>query len=595
MTDTANSALAGLFQPELDGAPPPYLRAVRLPGGRPLYEAGDAPDELWFVRAGRLGVTRYDGGVARFLGVVRPGEIVGEMAAVSGTPHAATVTALRDSELWAMPRETFLEIAQHDPQVMMELARLMLARARQGVQPSATGEPRVIGLLGVSPGAPVRALAEKLARAVLALGRRAAVLGPEAQDHTPGWFSQFEADHDLVLLAAEHGESAWREVAGRQSDRLFLVASTRDKPRPEAVLDLEPLRRHELVDLLLVRPETASAPIHGRLWWDLSGAAQLFHLREGDGADLARLARVITGRSVALVLSGGGARAYAHVGAVRALREAGVPIDFLGGASMGAIVAAGVAMGWDDVELSARVRHAFVDTNPLDDIAFPLLAMTHGHKVRDRLAENFGETEIADLDLPFFCVSSDLTAGAPYVHERGLVRDALRASVALPGVLPPVTLDRHVLVDGAVARNFPADLMRERRPGVVLGVDVTRSRGLTPEQVERPAFWPWVLSGGWRKGPPIVSVLMRSATIMTARDVEAAKAASDLYIAPPVQHIEIRDWRAFEAAVEAGHAATRGALDNLAPALAERLGLAAAVVEEEPATAQPQADCLPAG
>jgi NTE family protein len=285
------------------------------------------------------------------------------------------------------------------------------------------------------------------------------------------------------------------------------------------------------------------------------------------------MSRVIAGRSVGLVLSGGGARAYAQLGAVQALREAGVPIDFVGGTSMGAIVAAGLALGWDDRELQRRVRAAFVDTSPLDDIAFPMLALTHGHKVRDRLTEHFGDVDIADLPLPFFCISADLTAGAPYVHDRGSVADALRASVALPGLLPPVTMNGRVLVDGAVVRNYPADLMRERRPGVLVGVDVTRAKGLTVEQVKRPPFWSWLFSGAWRRGPPIVSVLMRSATIMTSRDIEAARAASDLYIAPDVGEVEIRDWKAFDPAVTAGYHGTLAALDEAEDELRERLGL----------------------
>src|SRR4029453_11074368 len=120
--------------------------------------------------------------------------------------------------------------------------------------------------------------------------------------------------------------------------------------------------------------------------------ARLFHLRRDHEGDLQRIARVLTGQSVGLVLSGGGARAYAHIGAIRALRDRKVPIDFVGGVSMGAIVAAGVAMGWDEEEMDRRIHEAFVDTSPLDDIALPLLAMTHGLKVGERLAHHFGDT-----------------------------------------------------------------------------------------------------------------------------------------------------------------------------------------------------------
>jgi NTE family protein len=369
---TPASFLGGLFAPEPDGSPPPHVTELSLAGGRTLYEAGSAADHIFLVRAGRLGVTRRgerDGPL--FLGVVRPGEIVGEMAALAGTPHSATVSALRDTELWSMPRELFLETAQHDPRVMTELARVILARARHGPQPSAVGEPRVFSLLSLSPRLDVRALADAVARHVRYLGLRAIALGAEAIDQPRAWFSAVEAEHDVVLLAADEAVGAWRDSCARQADRVFLVAHADDPPRPDArAFGLEPLRRHRLVDLLLVRPRSRRDPYNGRIWREAAGATGLFHVRQGGREDLRRLARVVSGRSVGLVLSGGSAPAYSHMGAIRALREAGGPVDFVGGASMGAVVGAGLAMGWDEVEATARIRSAFVESNPLDDMAF---------------------------------------------------------------------------------------------------------------------------------------------------------------------------------------------------------------------------------
>ena len=241
-----------------------------------------------------------------------------------------------------------------------------------------------------------------------------------------------------------------------------------------------------------------------------------------------------------------------------------MPIDFVGGVSMGAIIAAGLAMGWNDEEADRRIRDAFVDSSPLDDIAFPLLAMTHGIKVAERLAHHYGDTQIADLWLPFFCVSTNLTTGTYQLHRSGMVRRALRASIALPGILPPATDHNEVLVDGAVLKNFPADIMRSIHLGPVVGVDVTAARSITADDVARPAsIWRWIWSGQWRKGPPIVSVLMRAATLSTGPDLAAARAATDVLILPDVSKIEIRDWSAYDAAVAAGHLATLEALDKL--------------------------------
>jgi NTE family protein len=327
---------------------------------------------------------------------------------------------------------------------------------------------------------------------------------------------------------------------------------------------------HPLTDLILLRAPHMGRPTKTRAWLEAYKPGRWFHAVEGMFDDTARIARIVTGSAVGVVLSGGGARAYAHIGAIQAMRERGIPIDFVGGASMGAIVAAGIAMGWDDGEMETRIRKAFVDTSPLDDIAFPLVAMTQGLKVKARLAEHFDDIEIADLWLPFFCVSSNLTSGAYHLHRQGVLREALRASISLPGVLPPVADGNSVLVDGAVMKNFPADVMRAFQLGPIVGVDVTRGRSITADDVDRPtSLWRWLWSGEWRKGPPIVALLMRAATVSTGRDLAASREASDVLITPKLNEVDIRDWKAFEPAVAAGRAAAALALDSLGKPVTE--------------------------
>jgi NTE family protein len=576
----ADTALARLFAGD---RPSPDVAWFSIPGGQHLYDAGAKADELYFLRAGRLGVIRQEEGQEPvFLGVIKPGEPVGEMGILAGGVHHANVVALRDSEVLALPRAAFFDAIEKDPDVLLELSRLMIRRTRANAEHSITSEPSVFGLIGVSLGTAVRELAERLAECVEAQGYVAAVVGAEAAGAPTEWFSSVEADHDFVFYAAECTDEEWRQLVSRQVDRLFLIGRGEAAP-PEhiRVLETEPLLRQRLVDLVLLQPERAVRPKGTEAWLEVVPVARVFHLRQLHESDLQRLARNITGQAVGLVLSGGGARAYAHIGAIRALHAANVPIDFVGGASMGAIIAAGLAMGWGDAELDRRIRLAFVESSPVDDIALPLLAMTRGEKVRHRLREHFGEVEIADLWLPFFCVSSNLTSGAYHLHRRGRLNRALRASISLPGVLPPFTEQGDVLVDGAVMKNFPADIMRSFHQGPIVGVDVTRGRSISADDVKPESVWRWILSGHWRRGPPIVSVLMRSATISSGRDLAASREATDVLVMPKLEGVDIRNWSAYEPAVEEGERAMVEALEKLdrpvadlrrRPSLAQREG-----------------------
>ena len=554
--DNLEAALARVFEDQNTKA-----SWFALTGGELLFSAGDEPDSLYLVRSGRLGVFRQeDDQPPQFLGVIKPGEPVGEMALIAGRPHSASVVALRDSEILALPREVFFEAVRTQPDVMIELSRLMLHRARER-GPGVT-EPSVFGFISVR-GRPIRPFVDRVAAAVEAQGKTCQVIDHSALSSVSEWFSRMEDTHDFVLYVAELDEPSWANLCARQVDRLFLIGDALTAP-PANI----PIRTahglQQFTDLILLRDPRMRRPANTAVWLDAINPGRWFHAIEGDATDAARIARIVTGTAIGLVLSGGGARAYAHIGAVRALHDAGVRFDFLGGSSMGAVIAAGPALGWTDEELDARIRTAFVRSDPLSDLAFPIIAMTRAGKVARLLQDAYGEIDIADMPLPFFAVSSNLTSGRIEVHRRGLLRRAMRASISIPGVMPPVVIDNQVLVDGAVIKNFPTDVMRQFNAGPIVGVDMSQMRGVDPATLANPpSWWRWIVSGAWKKGPPIVSVLMRAATITTDADMESSRAETDLLILPEPEGSDIRDWKVYDPVVAAGHAAATAVLAKL--------------------------------
>jgi NTE family protein len=266
------------------------------------------------------------------------------------------------------------------------------------------------------------------------------------------------------------------------------------------------------------------------------------------------LARFIAGRAVGLVLSGGGARGFAHIGIVKALSEAHVPFDSLGGVSMGAILAAGLAAEWSIDELTERMREAFVADNPISDFTLPLIAIVRGKKVTNLLRKNFGTTRIEALPKQFFCISSDLTSGHIHEHRMGYVWRALRASIALPGILPPVTLRGHMLVDGGVMNNLPVDVMRGRRIGPLIASDVAGEVDMSVHDSrygERPTWH--LLWQRMRGTPSIVSILMRSGTVGSEAQRRLVREQADFVYEPPLPDLGPLDWKAFDRAIAEGY------------------------------------------
>lgn len=558
-SDRLQDALARIFE----GGKDTRASWFALTGGETLFGEGDVADTLYLLRSGRLGVFRRDPDDARppqFVGVIRPGEPVGEMAMLAGTAHTADVVALRDCEILALPRGAFFDAARTAPDLMVELSRLMMQRARD--QRSGGGEPSVFGFISARA-RPIRAFVERIAASIESAGFTCQVIDQSALSSATEWFSRVEDTHDYVLYVAEQDEPAWAALCARQVDRVFVVGNgltaPPNRPMPHAgVLD------QRRTDLILLRDPRMARPANTAVWLDAIQPGHWFQAVDGDQGDADRMGRVITGTAVGVVMSGGGARAYSHIGVLRALNEAGVPIDFVGGASMGAVIAAGPALGWTQEQLEERIRAAFVKSDPLSDIAFPMLAMVRARKVDRLLEEAYGDMDMADLVRPFFAVSTNLTSGKIEVHRRGLMRRAMRATIAIPGILPPVVIDGQVLVDGAVLKNLPAEVMRQMHGGPIIGVDMSETRGVDADLVEHPpSIWRLIATGAWRRGPPIVSILMRSATLTTDADLVSSRASTDLLIQPTPDGVDIRDWKGFDVGVAAGYRAARDALATL--------------------------------
>jgi NTE family protein len=535
-----------------------------VPGGHPLFLKGEPADHLYVVTSGSVGAfNETEDGRLELLGLIRPGDPVGEMALMAGEPHSASVYAVRDAEVVAIPKAAFNAMIRRSPTAMGELTRLMLARMRR-TTPRSAG-PRVFALISSSPSIDLGTLGRMLAAEIRANGVRATFRDNPLEADEEADLSAMEADNDYVLLGAPLNESRWTRFVLRQADRIWLMARADARPSyPIFPEDFSPLSDLRLIDVVLLHPGETGLGASAEQWRAAAGAARLFHWRPGNQSDLAMLARTISARSLGLVLSGGGARAYAHVGAVRALRDAGFTFDFLGGTSMGGIIAAGVAMGWDDAELEWRMRDAFVDSNPLSDWTLPVIALTRGKVTDRRLKRHFGDIEISDLERPFFCVSANLSAGEPHIHRTGVLRDALRASIAIPGLLPPCIQDGQVLVDGAVMTNFPAEQMRNFHRGPIVGVNVGRAGAIDANDfIDPPAFLGWVLRHGLREPPPIASLLIRSATVGVMGEEVLRTRIADLLIAPELAGIDMRDWRAYDAAVEQGYGEAVEALKEL--------------------------------
>jgi NTE family protein len=503
-----------------------------LPAGNLLFESGSDPDGVYLLVSGRLGVQTPT--KAGLTAEIERGELVGEAGWLLGQKRSATIVALRDSELLLVPNAELERIVARSTRFSLALARLCAGRLRRSNrQEFKPKRARVFAIVPNSIEVDAADLATRMVEELRLDGRTELVWDARATAHTAEWFNRIEEANDYVLYVANWAASGWTRQCCRQADVILMAAPAggRMLPWPAGIAEAA-IARGARVELALlhqgqIEPGSAAA-------W-LKSLPLILHHHIVAPADVGRVARLLTQRGVGLVLSGGGARGFAHLGVIRALRESRVPIDFVGGASIGAIMAAGVAMGWSDEEMRLRYRRSFVDTNPLNDYTLPFVALTRGRKVLRLLEREYGEAQIEDLRLPYFCISANLTTGRSLEHRQGRLSEALRASVAIPGIMPPVFHPDGVLVDGAAINNLPLDVMRRNAPGFVIGSDVGADRSFGERRVN------------------IFQILMHAGMINNASSTLAQRELADLLLKPPLTDVDLLDWRAFDRAIQAGY------------------------------------------
>lgn len=561
------------------------LETIRLTGETWLFRQNDPGDSLYFLVRGRLQAWRNASDADHeqqgvLLGEIVPGDSVGEAGMLSGKPRSAGVRAIRDSVLVRVNRDAFERLAKRNPTLIMKLASSVAERLTQNSsqRPAGSRPLRTIALVTLDRSPRVEAFCNDLIRGLGEAGRTLdlkrehlgeagapvhALGASEAlDDRLKHWLHEQEFETRFVVYRADQASNPWSRYAVRQADLLVMVAEAGSNPLPRdwerqliAGKDVITGSRRALV---LLQPEAAKG-IHGTAaWLDARRADFHLHVRADRPDDLQRVLRVLTGRATGLVMGAGAARGFAHLGVYRALSEAGQPIDWVGGASIGAIMACTIANDWSPQHAIDMAHAAFVKGKPLSDYTLPMVSLLSGGRLV-KLTRKYLGVDIEDMPLPFFCVSSNLATGTLNVHERGPLWRAVRASAALPGVLPPVVHESQLVIDGAVLNTLPIDIMQTKPVGKVIGVDLSARKVHRIDYEEVPSAWSLLRTrvlpkkGPKVRVPSLATLMLKAIEIGTMSRVRELGARADLLICPPVSQFSMMDVKGFHTVVDAGY------------------------------------------
>jgi predicted acylesterase/phospholipase RssA/CRP-like cAMP-binding protein len=616
-TDRAH--VAALISEELqapDGAAVAAIAAAvtwrSVPAGDVLFRRGDTADAAYLLVSGRLGISDMAsvGSDGPSIEVGR-GAIVGEFGLLESRARSATITALRDSTLARLSGDDFRAMTASHASLAMGLVRRIIERSGNDV--SATSTARSFALVITADVASERreAIVRTMVTALQVCGttrhlsadlidrtlRQDGIadipIGSFGEVRLAELLHQSETDAEIVMfdVGTQAGtdtdpQPSWTRRSLFHADQVVIVSSARpgteESARIRRLLDLAPARIPRW--LALIHPATVQRATGGRRMREQFGVDEVHHLHDHSDSDLGRLARLAAGRGVGLVLSGGGARGNAHLGVYRAMTEQGIPIDRVVGASMGSIVAGLIGQGLTPAAALDDMRSG---AGKLLDYTLPIVSLVKGDRIVKVLEQQFGDCEIDDFWIPFACLSTNMTTAQPVVHRHGRVTRAIRSSISIPGVLPPVVDGDSLIADGGVLDNLPVGLVSsDPSIGTIIASDVAPPGG--PR-----AHGDYGLSvNGWgamrdrviprrllrRRStvpaprlPSLGGTLMRAMLIGSSqtRDQHLASGVIDLYLDLDLRTVSLLDFAQVDSAATQGYASAN---DRIAAWLEERGG-----------------------
>lgn len=540
------------------------LNLLSFEGGHQLLKEGEVADSMIIVISGRLRVSRQDPVAGlRLYNEICPGETVGETGLLLQQRRFADVTAVRDSTVAFLYCGAFEQLLQRHPLALNRVfAQALYHQLRHTPQIAEQRRAQTFALIPLNAGVATEEASEALVGALQGFGKALRV--PMIQQ-APENFDALERQFDYLICEGAAADSAETRRAFRQADQVIFVANAGDSTELSAVelgladeAGFAMKRKH----LLLVHPVEGSMPDLPQPWLGPRDVERLYPVRSGRDRDFARLARFLTSRAVGVVLGGGGARGFSHLGVLRAFEELGVPVDLIGGNSMGALIGAQYANGVSLDEILERTRRfAMGGERP----TLPLISLLSGQRIARDLRRMFGEQRIEQLWRPFFAAACNLSRVETTVLDSGPLWRAVLASNSPAGLLPPVVHQGDLLVDGAILDNVPISPMRarlgtplEQRRGngtvIAVDVDVGGALGVAPE-VQHLSVMKTLKSyfSDDQQSPSIGAILYRAGHIGGLHQRSRTKALADHYLAPPVTEFPIMAYRRAEEIVEIGY------------------------------------------
>ena len=544
-------------------------KEIAFEPGDYVFKQGEQGQAFYIVLKGRFRALEEKDNSIYILGDITIGEPIGEFSLFTKDLHSASVVALRRSTVLCINATHYNSIVQEFPLIAITLTKYIIERLRRNAhQRKMDAAPKNIAIVNLQPTNNVSAFTSIIEQQFKNMGLGVNIYDEQTHtdDDNQAIFNSIEKNEGLNFLNCDAEHLAWAKECIVYCDLIIVATSFYED---NSLYEIEKLLHlysdnvmNKKIYLLLLHPENAAMPKHTKNWFDERKFDLHLHIRQNNLADVRRFCRIVTHQAIGLVLGGGGARGFAHVGVVKALQEAEVEFDFIGGTSAGAIN--GIILSYCDFDLEKAMTHCKTAADrklTSNDITLPFVSLMSGKKIRKYLSEILGDTCMEDLWVNSYCVSTNYTEASIRVHERGLASLQVEASIAIPGVFPPVIINKHLHIDGGVIDNLPVEAMHKKPVRHIIAVSLSAENTSLIELTKIPDSWQmfWDKIKGKNKTtlPGLSSILINSITINSRHKLEASKPGTSIFLELDLKQYKFLEWGRWQQIIEKGYEQTK--------------------------------------
>ena len=583
-----NSALGKIAQ----GVDPQTIQELKkdiswktLNDSEVLFEEGDVGDSCYIVMSGRVqAIINHGKDNEIVLGELKKGDIIGDMALITGEKRSATIKAVKVSRLIYISKKSFDGVMYNNPKALMEVSKALINRLKYKDDKEKISKNIIVGIVSFLDDKKTQSFYNFFSKNLKLFGTIENLTELTSNLRTEGATLDFEillenmiSNNDYLILHSNNiNDLQWKKNIAKYSDQTIILGSPEDfenisNDEKEIFNNYSNINLNKIW-LVLNHKENTSIPENTSDIINKRNGLRTFHIKNNNESDVKRIVRFITKQTIGLTLGGGGAKGFAHFGIYKAMNELNIPVDIIGGTSAGSIVASQIALGHTFEEIIDKNKQVN-SLKMFKEYGLPYISLIKSNKIEKAAKISSENRNIEDLWIPFFAPATDLTNSKLIIFNKGPLWEAIRSSGALPGIVLPHFMDENIIVDGGLMNNLPVDIMRKKYGGKIICSSCSLDKSMKTSLKGIPNQTRLLISRflsrrkfekKYNYVPTVTDIIFKTSVVASASQIENNINMSDLFLELPTSNFGLTEFndKAMMKMIEIGYKYSKPKLEE---------------------------------